>query len=209
MSKVHMQWNVSFWCLSVSLMIVRIHYIIIMLFNLPCFLSGSSDEVFSLALYHFNHTLVTSDLPSPALQVSEMLSFQNYIYSHYQCCHFRITNLIVVVIHFQNTLLQQLGIAPFSEGPWPLYIHPQSLSVLSRLLLIWQHKASVQGEPDVPECMKVWERYGICLLFCGSHLLWTCWLMILIILMCWEKVDMICWLIFSVRQFWGSFTSIL
>lgn len=63
-------------------------------------------------------------------------------------------------IHFQNTLLQQLGIAPFSEGPWPLYIHPQSLSVLSRLLLIWQHKASVQGEPDVPECMKVWERYG-------------------------------------------------
>lgn len=63
--------------------------------------------------------------------------------------------------NFQNILLQQLGIAPFSEGPWPLYIHPQSLSVLSRLLLIWQHKASVQGEPDVPECMKVWERYGI------------------------------------------------
>lgn len=31
---------------------------------------GSSDEVFSLALYHFNHTLVTSDLPSPALQVA-------------------------------------------------------------------------------------------------------------------------------------------
>ncbi|XP_010769119.1 LOW QUALITY PROTEIN: E3 ubiquitin-protein ligase UBR4 [Notothenia coriiceps] len=87
---------------------------------------GSSDEAFSLALYHFNHTLVTSDLPSPALQ---------------------------------STLLQQLGVAPFSEGPWPLYIHPQSLSVLSRLLLIWQHKASVQGEPDVPECMKVWERF--------------------------------------------------
>ncbi|KAK7896704.1 hypothetical protein WMY93_022029 [Mugilogobius chulae] len=87
---------------------------------------GSSDEVFSLALYHFNHTLVTSDLPSPALQ---------------------------------STLLQQLGIAPFSEGPWPLYIHPQSLSVLSRLLLIWQHKATVQGDPDVPECMKVWERF--------------------------------------------------
>ncbi|KAK5619189.1 E3 ubiquitin-protein ligase ubr4 [Crenichthys baileyi] len=87
---------------------------------------GSSDEVFSLALYHFNHTLVTSDLPSPVLQ---------------------------------NTLLQQLGVAPFSEGPWPLYIHPQSLSVLSRLLLIWQHKASLQGEPDVPECMKVWERF--------------------------------------------------
>ncbi|XP_057678820.1 E3 ubiquitin-protein ligase UBR4 isoform X1 [Corythoichthys intestinalis] len=87
---------------------------------------GSSDEAFSLALYHFNHTLVTSDLPSPSLQ---------------------------------NTLLQQLGVAPFSEGPWPLYIHPQSLSVLSRLLLIWQHKASGQGEPDVPECMKVWERF--------------------------------------------------
>lgn len=32
-----------------------------------CFL-GSSDEVFALALYHFNHTLVTSDLPSPVLQ---------------------------------------------------------------------------------------------------------------------------------------------
>lgn len=62
-------------------------------------------------------------------------------------------------LFFQNTLLQQLGVAPFSEGPWPLYIHPQSLSVLSRLLLIWQHKATVQGEPDVPECMKVWERY--------------------------------------------------
>uniref|UniRef100_A0A4W3HBC8 Ubiquitin protein ligase E3 component n-recognin 4 n=1 Tax=Callorhinchus milii TaxID=7868 RepID=A0A4W3HBC8_CALMI len=59
----------------------------------------------------------------------------------------------------QNTLLQQLGIAPFSEGPWPLYIHSQSLSVLSRLLLIWQHRASAQGEPDVPECMKVWERF--------------------------------------------------
>uniref|UniRef100_M4AWS3 Ubiquitin protein ligase E3 component n-recognin 4 n=1 Tax=Xiphophorus maculatus TaxID=8083 RepID=M4AWS3_XIPMA len=64
--------------------------------------------------------------------------------------------MLIVVL---NTLLQQLGIAPFSEGPWPLYIHPQSLSVLSRLLLIWQHKASVQGEPDVPECMKVWERF--------------------------------------------------
>ncbi len=61
----------------------------------------------------------------------------------------------------QNTLLQQLGVAPFSEGPWPMYIHPQSLSVLSRLLLIWQHKASQQGEPDVLECMKVWERYDI------------------------------------------------
>lgn len=58
----------------------------------------------------------------------------------------------------QNTLLQQLGVAPFSEGPWPLYIHPQSLSVLSRLLLIWQHKANAQGDPDVPECLKVWER---------------------------------------------------
>ncbi|XP_065141997.1 E3 ubiquitin-protein ligase UBR4 isoform X2 [Paramisgurnus dabryanus] len=87
---------------------------------------GSSDEEFSSALYHFNHSLVTSDLPSPTLQ---------------------------------NTLLQQLGVAPFSEGPWPMYIHPQSLSVLSRLLLIWQHKASQQGEPDVPDCMKVWERF--------------------------------------------------
>uniref|UniRef100_A0A673KP75 E3 ubiquitin-protein ligase UBR4 n=1 Tax=Sinocyclocheilus rhinocerous TaxID=307959 RepID=A0A673KP75_9TELE len=87
---------------------------------------GSSDEEFASALYHFNHSLVTSDLPSPSLQ---------------------------------NTLLQQLGVAPFSEGPWPMYIHPQSLSVLSRLLLIWQHKASQQGEPDVPECMKVWERF--------------------------------------------------
>ncbi|TRY87095.1 hypothetical protein DNTS_009169 [Danionella cerebrum] len=76
---------------------------------------GSSDEEFSSALYHFNHSLVTSDLPSPSLQ---------------------------------NTLLQQLGVAPFSEGSWPMYIHPQSLSVLSRLLLIWQHKASQQGEPD-------------------------------------------------------------
>ncbi|XP_017342515.1 E3 ubiquitin-protein ligase UBR4 isoform X1 [Ictalurus punctatus] len=87
---------------------------------------GSCDEEFASALYHFNHSLVTSDLPSPALQ---------------------------------NTLLQQLGVAPFSEGPWPMYIHPQSLSVLSRLLLIWQHKASLQGDPDVPECMKVWERF--------------------------------------------------
>lgn len=66
---------------------------------------------------------------------------------------------LFIFCHSQSTLLQQLGVAPFSEGPWPLYIHPQSLSVLSRLLLIWQHKASVQGEPDVPECMKVWERY--------------------------------------------------
>ncbi|MGH0168045.1 UNVERIFIED_CONTAM: hypothetical protein FKN15_073672 [Acipenser sinensis] len=87
---------------------------------------GSSDEEFAAALYHFNHSLVTSDLPSPTLQ---------------------------------NTLLQQLGVAPFSEGPWPLYIHPQSLSVLSRLLLIWQHKAGAQGNPDVAECMKVWERF--------------------------------------------------
>nr|XP_023697265.1 E3 ubiquitin-protein ligase UBR4 [Paramormyrops kingsleyae] len=87
---------------------------------------GSSDEEFACALYHFNHSLVTSDLPSPTLQ---------------------------------NTLLQQLGVAPFSEGPWPLYIHPQSLSVLSRLLLIWQHKASLVGDSDVPECMKVWERF--------------------------------------------------
>lgn len=30
---------------------------------------GSSDEEFASALYHFNHSLVTSDLPSPALQV--------------------------------------------------------------------------------------------------------------------------------------------
>nr|XP_026654187.1 E3 ubiquitin-protein ligase UBR4 [Zonotrichia albicollis] len=89
-------------------------------------LKGTSDEEFAAALYHFNHSLVTSDLQSPALQ---------------------------------STLLQQLGVAPFSEGPWPLYIHPQSLSVLSRLLLIWQHKASAQGDPDVPECLKVWERF--------------------------------------------------
>ncbi|XP_045063212.1 E3 ubiquitin-protein ligase UBR4-like isoform X2 [Coregonus clupeaformis] len=87
---------------------------------------GASDEEFASALYFFNHTLVTSDLPSPALQ---------------------------------NTLLQQLGVAPFSEGPWPLYINPQSLSVLSRVLLIWQHKASLQGDPDVPECMTIWERF--------------------------------------------------
>ncbi|EPQ18169.1 E3 ubiquitin-protein ligase UBR4 [Myotis brandtii] len=89
-------------------------------------LKGSSDEEFAAALYHFNHSLVTSDLQSPNLQ---------------------------------NTLLQQLGVAPFSEGPWPLYIHPQSLSVLSRLLLIWQHKAAAQGDPDVPECLKVWDRF--------------------------------------------------
>ncbi|XP_055254807.1 E3 ubiquitin-protein ligase UBR4 [Moschus berezovskii] len=89
-------------------------------------LKGASDEEFAAALYHFNHSLVTSDLQSPNLQ---------------------------------NTLLQQLGVAPFSEGPWPLYIHPQSLSVLSRLLLIWQHKASAQGDPDVPECLKVWDRF--------------------------------------------------
>ncbi|XP_027698525.1 E3 ubiquitin-protein ligase UBR4 isoform X2 [Vombatus ursinus] len=89
-------------------------------------LKGSSDEEFAAALYHFNHSLVTSDLQSPTLQ---------------------------------NTLLQQLGIAPFSDGPWPLYIHPQSLSVLSRLLLIWQHRASAQGNPDVPECLQVWERF--------------------------------------------------
>ncbi|XP_028343585.1 E3 ubiquitin-protein ligase UBR4 isoform X5 [Physeter macrocephalus] len=89
-------------------------------------LKGASDEEFAAALYHFNHSLVTSDLQSPNLQ---------------------------------NTLLQQLGVAPFSEGPWPLYIHPQSLSVLSRLLLIWQHKAGTQGDPDVPECLKVWDRF--------------------------------------------------
>ncbi|XP_022407757.1 E3 ubiquitin-protein ligase UBR4 isoform X2 [Delphinapterus leucas] len=89
-------------------------------------LKGASDEEFAAALYHFNHSLVTSDLQSPNLQ---------------------------------NTLLQQLGVAPFSEGPWPLYIHPQSLSVLSRLLLIWQHKAGAQGDPDVPECLKVWDRF--------------------------------------------------
>ncbi|XP_069096233.1 E3 ubiquitin-protein ligase UBR4 isoform X5 [Pleurodeles waltl] len=89
-------------------------------------LKGSADEEFAGALYHFNHSLVTSDLQSPTLQ---------------------------------NMLLQQLGVAPFSEGPWPLYIHPQSLSVLSRLLLIWQHKANTQGDPDVPECIRVWERF--------------------------------------------------
>ncbi|XP_072282665.1 E3 ubiquitin-protein ligase UBR4 isoform X6 [Pyxicephalus adspersus] len=89
-------------------------------------LKGSSDEDFAVALYQFNHCLVTSDLQSPTLQ---------------------------------NALLQHLGIAPVSEGPWPLFIHPQSLSVLSRLLLLWQHKASVQGEPDVPECLRVWERF--------------------------------------------------
>ncbi|XP_069467171.1 E3 ubiquitin-protein ligase UBR4 isoform X2 [Ambystoma mexicanum] len=89
-------------------------------------LKGSSDEEFAGALYHFSHSLVTSDLQSPTLQ---------------------------------NTLLQQLGVAPFSEGPWPLFIHQQSLSVLSRLLLIWQHKASTQGDPDVPECIRIWERF--------------------------------------------------
>ncbi|MEE6482208.1 hypothetical protein FKM82_013184 [Ascaphus truei] len=89
-------------------------------------LKGSSDEDFAVALYHFNHCLVTSDLQSPTLQ---------------------------------NALLQHLGVAPLSEGPWPLFIHPQSLSVLSRLLLLWQHKANTQGEPDVPECLRVWERF--------------------------------------------------
>ncbi|XP_070812261.1 LOW QUALITY PROTEIN: E3 ubiquitin-protein ligase UBR4 [Pituophis catenifer annectens] len=86
----------------------------------------SEEEEFAAALYHFNHSLVTSDLQSPTLQ---------------------------------NILLQQLGVSPFSEGPWPLYIHPQSLSVLSRFLLIWQHKASTQMDPDVPECLNVWERF--------------------------------------------------
>ncbi|XP_031761327.1 E3 ubiquitin-protein ligase UBR4 isoform X1 [Xenopus tropicalis] len=89
-------------------------------------LKGSSGEDFAVALYQFNHCLVTSDLQSPTLQ---------------------------------NALLQQLGVAPLSEGPWPLYIHAQSLSVLSRLLLLWQHKASAQGEPDVPDCLRVWERF--------------------------------------------------
>ncbi|KAG8431951.1 hypothetical protein GDO86_019058 [Hymenochirus boettgeri] len=89
-------------------------------------LKGSSDEDFAIALYQFNHCLVTSDLQSPTLQ---------------------------------NALLQQLGVAPLSEGSWPLFIHPQSLSVLARLLLLWQHKASSQGEPDVPECLRVWERF--------------------------------------------------
>lgn len=69
-----------------------------------------------------------------------------------------ITILTAILIFIQNILLQQLGVAPFSEGPWPLYVHSQSLSVLSRLLLIWQHKAKAQGDPDVPECMKIWER---------------------------------------------------
>lgn len=139
--------------------------------------SASSDEVFSLALYHFNHTLVTSDLPSPALQVKEVVSSSvswwisltailreqlqpismpvnvYLLYTHAPCAQ-----VSVCVFCFQSMLLQQLGVAPFSEGPWPLYIHPQSLSVLSRLLLIWQHKATQQGEPDVPECIKVWER---------------------------------------------------
>lgn len=36
------------------------------------FSSGSSDEEFASALYHFNHSLVTSDLPSPALQVCRL-----------------------------------------------------------------------------------------------------------------------------------------
>lgn len=81
---------------------------------------------------------------------------------------------LFIFCHSQSTLLQQLGVAPFSEGPWPLYIHPQSLSVLSRLLLIWQHKASVQGEPDVPECMKVWERYFKRDNCSPVYVLWTC-----------------------------------
>lgn len=47
--------------------------------------SGSSDEVFSLALYHFNHTLVTSDLPSPALQVRDKITVR---YGNTNlCCH--------------------------------------------------------------------------------------------------------------------------
>lgn len=69
-----------------------------------------------------------------------------------------LTCSVCLSFFFQSTLLQQLGVAPFSEGPWPLYIHPQGLSVLSRLLLIWQHKAGAQGDPDVPECLKVWDR---------------------------------------------------
>ncbi|XP_063293132.1 E3 ubiquitin-protein ligase UBR4 isoform X8 [Pelobates fuscus] len=93
-------------------------------------LKGSADEDFAVALYQFNHCLVTSDLQSPTLQ---------------------------------SALLQHLGVAPLSEGPWPLYIHPQSLSVLSRLLLLWQHKANSQGEPDVPECLRVWERFVVTL----------------------------------------------
>uniref|UniRef100_A0A8C5WBA2 Ubiquitin protein ligase E3 component n-recognin 4 n=1 Tax=Leptobrachium leishanense TaxID=445787 RepID=A0A8C5WBA2_9ANUR len=91
---------------------------------------GSADEEFAVALYQFNHCLVTSDLQSPTLQ---------------------------------NALLQHLGVAPLTEGPWPLYIHPQSLSVLARLLLLWQHKASSQGEPDVPECLRVWDRFVVTL----------------------------------------------
>lgn len=116
---------------------------------------GSSDDEFASALYHFNHSLVTSDLPSPSLQVNFEIFFKNVFKI---CDKHIVSDDLLSPMFLQNTLLQQLGVAPFSEGPWPMYIHPQSLSVLSRLLLIWQHKASQQGEPDVPECMKVWER---------------------------------------------------
>lgn len=74
-----------YFFLSLAWQITQMHQCTIFIgkhFTPLCFLSlsGSSDEVFSLALYHFNHTLVTSDLPSPALQVRGMIVFSKNLF---------------------------------------------------------------------------------------------------------------------------------
>lgn len=78
------------------------------MYNSSCLISltGSSDEVFSLALYHFNHTLVTSDLPSPALQVrDETCIAKNVFGQHFNfwVVIFTCTCLCFSRIHFFNS----------------------------------------------------------------------------------------------------------
>ncbi len=66
----------GFFFLKLLTLISYISHTFRLFLTCKLFCPGSSDEEFASALYHFNHSLVTSDLPSPSLQVNSEICFK-------------------------------------------------------------------------------------------------------------------------------------
>lgn len=81
---------------------------------------GSSDDEFASALYHFNHSLVTSDLPSPALQVR----VEWIIRLTKRCIRSELSYLFFFVEH----VITAAWCGAFLRRPLA-YVHPATVSV--------------------------------------------------------------------------------
>uniref|UniRef100_A0ABM0M5B5 E3 ubiquitin-protein ligase UBR4-like n=1 Tax=Saccoglossus kowalevskii TaxID=10224 RepID=A0ABM0M5B5_SACKO len=80
---------------------------------------------FSMALSHFNHSLLASGSLTDDLQ---------------------------------DSLLNNLGVSPVGDGPWPLNIYPRCLAVLAHVLLLRQ-KRDMTKRLDTRACIWIWERF--------------------------------------------------